>query len=152
MQCSPESTVRFDLDGCRFPVCVVPLSRVVDLLQVTHAPERVREYRELMLQGESFPPVSVLPVARRYFVTDGHKRLSAYQGLGHAEIPVEVWTARRWLADQARQLAFSLRRIGRLLRGTSRRSPSAYLAGVARHWKRIAISLASLCFNREGSR
>src|SRR5262249_17879356 len=105
----PSSTA-FDPKLAKSPTRVLPLDQVIDLLSVTHAPERVEEYRQAMLRGDRFPPVSVVKLAGRYFVADGHKRLCAYKTLGGGELVVEVWSIPRWLGDQQRQLSNNLRR------------------------------------------
>ena len=68
-----------------------------------------------MLAGERFPPIAVLPFAGRFWIADGHKRWSAYRTLGAREVWVELWTLRRWLRDQGRQVAGTGRRLGRAL-------------------------------------
>ena len=100
---TPETC--FDTSLARSPTRALPVSAVIDLLHVTHAPERIAEFREAMQRGESFPPVSVVRLAGRFFLADGHKRFSAYRSLPVRDIRVEVWSTRRWLHDQWRQLA-----------------------------------------------
>lgn len=134
----------FDPERALLPARRVPVARVVDLLAVPHAPERVAAYRAAMLAGERFPPISVLPFAGRFWIADGHKRWSAYRELGTAEVWVELWTARCWLRDQARQVAGTGRRLGRalaLLRVRPREG-LALLAAAPLHWWRVARSLA----------
>src|SRR5262245_49152445 len=94
----------FDVARAAYPVRVLPPHRVVDLLPVSHAPERIAEYRLAMQRGERFPPIAVVRCGGRYLIADGHKRFSAYRQLTDADIAVEVWTWRRWLRDQAGQL------------------------------------------------
>jgi hypothetical protein len=95
----------FDPTHADFPVETVGVDAVVDLLEVTHAPERIAEYARAMRRGERFPPISVVRLGRWLFVADGHKRFSACRALGARHIPVEVWPVRRWLRDQREQLA-----------------------------------------------
>ena len=134
----------FDPLRALLPARRVPVARVVDLLAVPHAPERVAAYRAAMLAGERFPPISVLPFAGRFWIADGHKRWSAYRALGATEVWVELWTARRWLRDQGRQVAGTGRRLGRALAllAVRPREGLALLAAAPLHWWRVARSLA----------
>lgn len=134
----------FDPACAEFPVRRVPVDRVVDLLAVPHAPERIAAYRSAMLAGERFPPIAVLALAGRYWVADGHKRWSAFRELGACEVPVEVWTGRRWVRDQAQQVAATGRRLGRAcaLLASKPREGFALLAAAPLHWWRVARSLA----------
>ena len=87
-----------------FPTRRVPIDRVVDLLPVSHAPERIDEYRRAMQRGERFPPIAVVRFAGRFC----RRRTQALQRLPPAagdEIVVEVWTRRRWLRDQCGTIA-----------------------------------------------
>jgi len=93
----------FDPNLASSPTRAAPVARVVDLLIVTHASERVEQYRQAMLRGDRFPPVSVLPLFGWFLLTDGHKRFTAYKSLETAEMPVQVWTIRRSMAHLARQ-------------------------------------------------
>ncbi len=134
----------FDPARAALPVRRVPVARVVDLLAVPHAPDRVATYRAAMLAGERFPPISVLPFAGRFWIADGHKRWSAYRALGELEVWVELWTARRWLRDQGRQVAGTGRRLGRalVLLAVRPREGLTLLAAAPLHWWRVARSLA----------
>lgn len=134
----------FDPTRAELPVRRVPVARVVDPLSVPHAPDRVAAYRAAMLAGERFPPISVLPVAGRFWIADGHKRWSAYRALGAREVWVELWTLRRWLRDQGRQVAGTGRRLGRALAllVVRPREGLALLAAAPLHWWRVARSLA----------
>lgn len=134
----------FDPARAELRVRRVPVARVVDLLTVSHAPDRVEAYRAAMLAGERFPPIAVLAFAGRFWIADGHKRWSAYRELGATEVWVEVWTARRWLRDQLRQVAATGRRLGRALGllAVRPREGLALLAAAPRHWWRVARSLA----------
>jgi hypothetical protein len=133
----------FDPARALLPVRLVPVARVVDLLAVSHAPDRIAAYRAAMQAGERFPPIAVLPFAGRYWIADGHKRWSAYRALGAREVWVELWTARRWLRDQGRQVAGTGRRIGRALAllAVRPREGLALLAAAPRHWWRVVRSL-----------
>lgn len=142
-----EGACIFDPARATFPTRVLPLERVIDPIHVTHAADRVAAFRAAMLRGERFPPVSVVRLGSRYFVADGHKRFSAYGALGAREILVEEWTVRRWLRDQAAQLVRKTRQQGRLvtrsLHDPAARADARRLAvDTARHWQRIARSLA----------
>ncbi len=126
---------------------ILPLNAVVDLLHVTHAPERIAEYRRAMECGARFPPIAVVQVAGRFLVADGHKRLSAYKSLPVTEIMVEVWTMRRWLGDQWRQLRIKTRQQWRLLSRSpvdrnARKQAVRLFWDTVGHWKRFGLSLA----------
>lgn len=139
----------FDPAHATWPTRTVRVARVVDLLAVTHAPERVLEFRRAMLAGELFPPISVVAFAGRFVIADGHKRFAACRGLALEEIPVEVWPARRLTADLSRQLVRFLHRAGgaglQLVRGPSeRREALHFLHTTWEHGLRIARSLRKL--------
>ena len=93
----------FNLELASAPTRLIPVRRVVDLLSVTHAPDRVEQYRHAMLTGDRFPPVSVLPLFGWFLLTDGHKRFTAYRLLEAREMPVEIWTIRQSIGHLARQ-------------------------------------------------
>ncbi len=138
----------FDAALAAWPVCVLPVDQVIDLLQVTHAPAAIEQFRRAMEDGERFPPVSVVRLVGIYFIADGHKRFSAYQQLEPADIPVEVWTTRRWLADQWRQLAGKTIRQVTLARrcftsADGRRQAARLFWDTLGHWQRVIRSLAS---------
>jgi hypothetical protein len=136
----------FDPSRAEYPTRVVPLDRVVDPLPVSHAPERIEQYRMAMARGERFPPIAVVHVGGRFLVADGHKRFSAYKGLARDRIVVEVWTIRRWLRDQWTQLTRKTRQQVTVLR-RSRTDPQARQQAVRLaldtlgHWRRVVRSL-----------
>ena len=133
----------FDAARAAHPTRRLRLEEVVDLLELTHAPEVIRGYRERMRAGDLFPPVSVVRLFGRWLVADGHKRYVAWAGLGEEEILVEVWPLWRWLADQAGQAARNARKNGRIV-GRLLVDPgeSLHLArATAGHWRRVAHSL-----------
>jgi hypothetical protein len=134
----------FDPALAAHPTRRLPLTDVVDLLDLTHAPDVVARYRERMAAGDLFPPVAVVRMAGRFLLADGHKRLAAYRGLGVSEIVVEVWPLRRWLQDQAGQAARNAGKNRRILVGLVRGEGEALdlARGTARHWKRVVLSLA----------
>jgi len=143
-----DSRESFDATLSAFPTRRVPIERVVDPLGISHAENRITAYREAMLRGERFPPISVVSLAGRFLVADGHNRFAAYRPLGGGEIVVEIWTIRRWLADQRAQLARKSWQIASLAvrsfydedaRGAARR----LRVDTVGHWKRILASLAS---------
>jgi ATP-binding cassette, subfamily B, bacterial MsbA len=128
---------------------ILPIHAVIDLLLPTHAPDRIAEYREAMRRGERFPPIAVVRVAGRYLVADGHKRLSAYRSLPVTEIVVELWSFRRWLRDQRRQLSDKTRQQWRLLSrapvdAVARRQAVRLFWDTVGHWRRCALSIARL--------
>ena len=136
----------FDPARAEFPTRVLPLAHVVDLLAVAHAPERIEEYRAAMQRGDRFPPIAVVRVGRRFLIADGHKRFSAYKALTSHPILVEVWTVRRWLGDQRRQLTHKTRQQMTLVR-QMRRDPQArqqarrLALDTLGHWQRVVRSL-----------
>lgn len=136
----------FDAELASFPTVVLPIDELIDIFSVTHAPERVGEYREAMLGGRAFPPISVVRLAGRFFVADGHKRLNAYRTLGYPQIVVERWPLRRWLQDHWAQARKNIRnQWAQLTRGLLRRDAtgkaSEVLSHYTRHWKRIIGSI-----------
>jgi len=136
----------FDPARAEYPTRVLPLDRVIDPLPVSHAPERIEQYRTAMARGERFPPIAVVRVGGRFLVADGHKRFSAYKGLTRDRIVVQVWTIRRWLRDQWTQLTRKTRQQVTLLR-RSRTDPRARREAVRlaldtlEHWRRVLRSL-----------
>jgi hypothetical protein len=46
----------FDGGLAGHPTRELPVAEVVDLLELTHAADRIREYRERMRAGDLFPP------------------------------------------------------------------------------------------------
>ena len=134
----------FDPARAELPARRVPVAQVVDLLAASHAPDRVAAYRAAMVAGERFPPIAVLPFAGRFWIADGHKRWTAYRALGAREVWVELWTTRRWLRDQGRQVAGTGRRLSRALTllVVQPRAGLALFAAAPRHWWRVARSLA----------
>ncbi len=71
---------------------VVPTTQLVDLFTTTHAAERIESYRLAMVEGQRFPPISVIRVGRRFVIADGHKRFRACQALGARHVTVELYT------------------------------------------------------------
>src|SRR3989442_5056784 len=131
----------FDSVRATSPTRMVPLSQVVDLLQVTHAPERVAEYRKAMEDGKRFPPIAVVALGTRLIIADGHKRFAAYKTLPVRRILVEVWTMRRCLQDLACQSLRQATRGWRILLRTgldagARAETFRYLRSQLAHWKR----------------
>jgi hypothetical protein len=140
----------FDASRAEGRVRVVRTAAVLDLLPLTHAPERIAEYADAMRRGDRFPPVSVLPLAGRLLLADGHKRLAACRALAVDEIPVEVWTYARWLRDQVGQLRRNAAK-NREIAARAFRDPreAARLLGTTLgHWRRVALSLATLARRR----
>ncbi len=142
----PNLSHCFDPGLASYPTRRLPIQRVIDLLHVTHSPERVEEYRKAMLDGHRFPPVSVLRVGPYFLITDGHKRFSAYRSLRRPHILVESWTVAKWLSDQGQQLDRDLRTWARAL-WRSLYSPPARreVVRLARtrlaHYRRVGCSL-----------
>jgi len=136
----------FDPARAEFAICVLAVDRVVDLLTVSHAPERIDAYRDAMRRGDRFPPIAVVRVGRRFLIADGHKRFSAYQALGGDHIVVEVWPLRRWLRDQWGQLTRKTRQQASVV-WRSRTDPRARREAIRLahdtigHWRRVGRSL-----------
>ncbi|RPJ62096.1 MAG: hypothetical protein EHM23_04515 [Acidobacteria bacterium] len=136
----------FDLRLASSPTRHIPVRRVVDLLVVTHAPHRVAQYRQAMLSGDRFPPVSVLPVFGWFLLTDGHKRFTAYKSLQTAQIPVEIWTIPQSVAHLGRQTSKEVTEACRLVSELGR-DPQAgtqlkkFLWSRVVHYRRLGRSL-----------
>jgi ABC-type bacteriocin/lantibiotic exporter with double-glycine peptidase domain len=99
-----------------------------------------------MQRGDAFPPIAVVRFGTRYYVADGHKRLSACRSLTSGPIVVEVWTRRRWLRDQWEQFSRKTRQQLDLARSFSsdadaRRAARRLAIDTLEHWRRIARSL-----------
>ena len=121
----------------------VSLSAVTDLLTVSHAPERIAAYAEAMERGVKFPPLAVVRLGGRLVVADGHKRLAAARRCGARTAIVEVWSWRRWAADQRRQAGGNLRKNARILFYvfTDPREAARLARTTTDHWWRVARSL-----------
>jgi hypothetical protein len=143
MNDGPACEAAFDPGRAEYPTRSLPVSDVVDLLPLSHAPERIAQYRERMAAGDRFPPIAVIRLFGRYVIADGHKRYSAYRSLGAAAIVVEVWPLTRWLKDQWQQAVGNARKNGRILRtGVSDpRRAGRLLLTTLLHWRRVATSL-----------
>lgn len=133
----------FDPALARHTTRVLPVPQIIDLLEATHAPDRVEFYRDRMAAGDRFPPVSVIILGPWTLLADGHKRLSAYKALGYARITVEVWPLRRWLANQWQQFVDNGRKNARIVRLLPSDPAAARLMVVATlgHWRRVALAL-----------
>lgn len=143
-----NSRESFDAMLSALPTRRVPIERVVDPLGISHAGNRVAPYREAMLRGERFPPISVISLAGRFLVADGHNRFAAYRPLADGEIVVEVWPLGHWLADQRAQLVRKVRQvcslaIRSLYDDDARVSARRLRVDTLGHWKRILASVAS---------
>jgi len=148
MRDDDQAPICFDPARAEFPTRVLPLECVVDPLSVSHAPERIAEYRAAMQRGDRFPPIAVVRVGRRFLVADGHKRLSACRELIRGPIVVEVWTVRRWLRDQWQQFTRKTRQQARLARRSTsdpraRQEARRLALDTIGHWRRMARSLRS---------
>ncbi len=139
-------TSPFDPALSAAPTRCVSVRRVVDLLNVTHAPERIESYREAMCAGDRFPPISVVRLGGRYVVADGHKRLSAAKALGEERIDVEIWSiwrlTRNLAGQSARHAAAAGRALGGVFRGADgRRDSWHFVTATVAHWRRTGRSL-----------
>jgi hypothetical protein len=135
----------FDPALAECPARTLPTANVIDLLHVSHAPDVVAAYRAQMLDGHRFPPIAVIPLAGRFVVADGHKRLAAYRALGRPTILVEVWGAGRFLRDQWRQVVGNTRKNARILRLSVSEPRAAFrlLLTTLQHWRRVAMALTT---------
>jgi hypothetical protein len=138
----------FDPALAEFPTRIVSLAQVVDLLHVTHRPDEIERFRQAIEAGDRFPPISVVHLAGRFFVADGHKRFSAYAALSVSQIVVEIWTTRRWLQDQWRQFRHKSRQQCRLafrslFEQRARAEARRLVLDTIRHWRRIVVSLTT---------
>jgi len=136
----------FDAELATAPTRTLSIDAITDLLHVTHAPEQIAVYRRAMERGDRFPPIAVVRLAGRYFVANGHKRLSAYRARRVDDIVVEVWPLHRWVRDQWEQLAHKSRQQWRLLwhspfDAQARRQARRLFWDTLGHWQRIARSL-----------
>lgn len=138
----------FDETRAEFPTQQLAVAVLVDLLHVTHAPERIADYRGAMERGDRFPPISVVRLGPRFYVADGHKRFAAYRSLPVDTIVVEVWPLRRWLLDQWGQFSRKTRQQARLLwrmpvDRRSRAEARELFWSTVRHWRRVTRSLVA---------
>lgn len=134
----------FDRTLARFPTRLVRVDHVVDLLSLTHAPERIEIYRDAMRRGSRFPPISVIRLVGRLVVADGHKRLAAARQTGAHMIDVEIWPWWRFLADQCDQAVRNVHK-NRLILQSLFVDPAAsrrLAASTVSHWRRVASSIA----------
>ena len=133
----------FDPRLAEFPTRTLPADVIVDLLPLSHVPERVAAYADRMRAGDRFPPISVIVLFGRHVIADGHKRYSAYRLLGPPQIVVEVWPLTRWLRDQWRQAKDHGRKNVRILAVgvTDPRRAGRLLLTTVLHWRRVASSL-----------
>jgi hypothetical protein len=146
----PRVPPGFDPALAAHPTRELPVGEVVDLLELTHAAETIRAYRERMRAGDLFPPVSVVRLFGRWLVADGHRRWAAFRGLGPETVVVEVWPFRAWLADQAGQARRNARKNGRIVARlfVDPRESLRLARGTAEHWRRVARSLARRALRR----
>ena len=136
----------FDPDLSDRPTRIVPFGRVVDLLRVPHAHDRIRMYRKAMDAGDRFPPISVVRLGGVFVITDGHKRFVACSGLGLDEIVVELWgigtLSRDLLAQMWGQIHKGATVMSQLHHGPkARRRACWYFLSFFYHWKRMLTSL-----------
>lgn len=131
--CFDDSRAGLRLRWLRMP-------EIVDLLPLTHGDDTIESYRAAMSAGARFPPIAVFPLFGRYVIADGHKRYQAALRTGLDVAPVEVWTFRRVLADQWRQVRANGRKNVRIVRALFvDRAEAAYLLRTTiLHWIRVA--------------
>jgi ATP-binding cassette, subfamily B, bacterial MsbA len=146
LELDPEG---FDRREASFPVQIVPVGEVIDLLNQTHRPDKVAEFRAAMDAGVLFPPLAVVRFGRRYILTDGHKRLTACKQRQMSHVMVEVWTLRRWLADLRAQSRHKARQVARLgtrsaIDPASRKASRRLFWDTVGHWQRIFRSIGVL--------
>lgn len=142
------TTEPFAPEHARYPTRVVATRQVVDLLRVTHDPDRIEEYCEAMRRGARFPPISVLPIAGRFVIADGHRRFQAFLTLGAHDIVVELWPWHAVARDLWQQhRAFMGGTVdavrGLLSGGQARQRGRRFFRELLDHWRRIARSLVA---------
>jgi hypothetical protein len=140
---APRPDEVFDVARAEFSTRRLAVEQIIDLLPISHAPERIATYRNRMIAGDRFPPIAVIKLFGRYVIADGHKRYSAYRGLHRGDILVEVWPYHRWLRDQLRQTMGNARKNGRILAASVTDPAQAWrmLLTTLLHWRRVATSL-----------
>jgi hypothetical protein len=153
----PQTIECFDPRLAEHEVLAVRVDEVIDPLEVTHARERIDEYRRAMQEGARFPPISVVRLAGRLFVADGHKRFQAYRALGRDEFAVELWPKRRWLADQWGQLRrATFSQASLLLRlphdRKARTAARRVFWDTIGHWRRMVASAGQFVFRARRKR
>jgi hypothetical protein len=146
----PVPTDIFDATRARWPTRRVRVADIIDLLQVTHASDRIGDYAAAMRRGERLPPIAVFGRFGFWFVADGHKRLSAYRQFGQPWVLVECWPLGALLADLLRQAGKSWRRICAALAALpeDRQPAGLLLAHTLAHWSRLGRSLVCLLLRR----
>lgn len=147
----------FDTSGTSLPTRVVRVDQIVDLLHVSHAQRQIEEYRQAMLDGSNFPPISVIRLGQQFVITDGHKRFAAALDLGLREMDVELWTVRDLTADLLGQLGRHSRAGWRAVAGLhhgkeARREGARFAVSTLLHWRRMATSLWILIVRPRKSR
>ena len=135
----------FDRSLAEHETVTVRVDDLIDPLEVTHARERIEDYQRAMQGGDRFPPISVVRLAGRLFIADGHKRFQAFRALGGRELTVELWPKRRWLGDQGEQLRRKTGAFGSLLLRLPRDAAARMAArrlfwDTVGHWRRVALS------------
>ena len=142
----PNPLACFDPARATSATRTVEIANVVDLLPVSHAPERVHEYRRAMEAGALFPPVSVLSLFGRLVLADGHKRLSACRPLVGESLVVEVWPLPRFLRDQWEQARANGRKNAAILGHafSDPREALRLLRSTTGHWRRVVVSLLAV--------
>jgi len=136
----------FDTSGTSLPTRVVRVDQIVDLLHVSHAQQQIAAFRQAMLDGSRFPPISVFRLGQKFVITDGHKRFSAALNLGLSEVDVELWTVRELTADLLAQFGRHSRAGWRAVTGLhhgreARYEGARFAASTLLHWRRMAASL-----------
>ena len=136
----------FDVRLASSPTRVIAVRRVIDLLSVTHVPDRVEQYRRAMSSGDRFPPICVLPLFGWFLLTDGHKRFTAYKSFQAADVPAEVWTLGQSIGhlgkQTLREAAEGCRIVGRLGRDPQAKGElRKFLRSRVVHYKRLGRSL-----------
>ncbi len=139
----------FDRSRANFSTIIVPITDVIDLLNQTHRPHRVAEFRIAMDNGSRFPPLSVIRIGHGFILTDGHKRLAACKQRGMSHVIVELWTVGKWLADLRSQTVRKTSQMIKLARDSpsdreSRKAGIRLFWDIVGHWRRIFTSLLVL--------
>jgi hypothetical protein len=100
-----------------------------------HTRDRWLSIASALQRGRTLPPVALIQVGDRYFVRDGHHRISVARALGQKaiEATVEVWRVDSPLPSAPSVPSVPSKQLAQ--------APSRWLAGLLRLPERVAASL-----------